>query len=204
MEASSFQRFGGYCAIAAGIGTFAYSVAFVIIARSAPDLGANISWGLLMVGGLLSSVFVVALSQRLRDVEPGFALWGMLLGVVASLGSSIHGGYELANAINPPASHPALPSQVDPRGLLTFGIWGLAVLVFSWLMGRHPRFDKRLSYLGFVSAALLLLIYLARLIVLTSTSLVVLVPAALSGFVVGPVFSIWLGTVLLKNGIRER
>jgi hypothetical protein len=41
---------------------------------------------------VLSSAFVVALSQRLRDVDPGFALWGLLLGVVAALGSSIHGG----------------------------------------------------------------------------------------------------------------
>jgi hypothetical protein len=200
MEASGFQRFAGYCAIAAGIGTFAYSVAFVIIARSAPDLGANLSWGLLMVGGLLSSVFVVALSQRLRDVDPGFALWGLLLGIVAMLGSTIHGGYEVANAIKPPASNPALPSQIDPRGLLTFGIWGLAVLVFASLISRHPGFPKALGYLGFLSGGLLIIIYLARLIVLTSTNPVVLVPAALSGFVVGPAFSIWLGTVLLKTG----
>jgi hypothetical protein len=202
--ASGFQRFGGYCAIAAGIGTFAYSVAFVIIARSAPDLGANLSWGLLMVGGLLSSVFVVALARRLRDVDPGFAIWAQLLGVVAALGSSIHGGYEVANAIKPPASTPALPSQVDPRGLLTFGVWGLALLVFAWLMGRDQGFPKNLSYLGYLAGGLLIIVYLARLIVLTSTNPVVLIPAALSGFVVGPLFSIWVGMVLLRNGVQER
>jgi hypothetical protein len=201
MKAQGFQRFAGYCAIAGGVGNFAYAVAFVIIARSAPDLGANLSWVLLMIGGFLSTAVVVALAQRLRDVDPAFALWALLLAVVGALGSSIHGGYEIGIAIHPPAtSAPALPSQIDPRGLLTFGIYGTAILVFAWLIGRHPDFPRGLSYLGLLSGGLLIVIYLARLIVLTSTNPVVLIPAVLSGFLVGPAFSIWVGMTLLRGG----
>jgi hypothetical protein len=70
-------------------------------------------------------------------------------------------------------------------------------------MGRDGAFPKNLSYLGFLSAALLIVIYVARLTILTSTSPLVLVPAALSGFVVAPAFSIWLGMALLNNSVRE-
>jgi hypothetical protein len=55
---------------------------------------------------------------------------------VAALGAAIHGGYDLANLINLPASAaalPDLPSQVDPRGLLTFGVMGLGLLNYFCL-----------------------------------------------------------------------
>ena len=73
---------------------------------------------------------MVALYERLRATDPAFALWGLVLGVIRALGAAAHGGYDLANAINPPAANPLadanLPFALDPRGLLTFGIAGLA------------------------------------------------------------------------------
>lgn len=42
-------------------------------------------------------------------------------------------------------------------------------------------------------------LYLGRLIVLTPTSLLILVPALLTGFVVNPAWYIWLGLVLLRG-----
>jgi hypothetical protein len=63
-----------------------------------------------------------------------FALWAALLGIGAALGTAAHGGYDLANAVNPPSVSAdfhsglsALPNQIDPRGLFTFGVAGLAV-----------------------------------------------------------------------------
>jgi hypothetical protein len=93
------------------------------------------------------------------------SLLGLGLGLAGALGAAVHGGYDLANAINPPladaASAANLPSQIDPRGLLTFGVAGLALFFFAWLMGQ-AGFSRGLSLLGSVLAALRVVTYLAR------------------------------------------
>src|SRR2546421_9361767 len=129
---SGFERLAGYCAIGSGIGGFVYSVAFVLIARPAPALGAGLSWVLLMIGGFLAAVVMVALYERFRDVDRSLALLALLLATIGALGSAIHGGYEVANLIHPPATSPSdLPNPLDPRGLVTFGFTGLGLLGFA-------------------------------------------------------------------------
>jgi len=93
----------------------------------------------------------------------------------------------------------ALPSQIDPRGLTTFGVMGLALLVFTWLMSRSMEFPKGLIYLGYVFAALFIILYLARLIVFDPTNLLLLAPVLVTGFVVNPVWHIWLGLELRRG-----
>jgi hypothetical protein len=66
-----------------------------------------------------------------------------LAGAGAVLAGIVHFLYAVANLLNPPASAPAdLPSQIDPRGLLTFGVMGLGLLVIAWLMGRSEEFQQ--------------------------------------------------------------
>jgi hypothetical protein len=195
-----FERVAGACAIVAGIGGLAYAVAFVIILRSAPKAAATTSSVFLLVGGLLSAVVIVALYQRLRTTDPSFALLGLQLGTVAAVGSAIHGGFDLANLINKPGSELGnLPNPVDPRGLLTFGVTALAIAVFAWLITRNDSMPRRLGHLGFVSAALLVVIYLGRLIVLNPKSPGLLVAALLAGFVVNPAWYVWLGRELFRG-----
>lgn len=121
------------------------------------------------------------------------------MGLAGALGSAVHGGYDLANTINPPPSIPDLPNPVDPRGLLTFGVAGIALLVVAWLIGHGGRFPRGLGYLGYASAILLLALYLGRLIVLAPTSPVIVLPALLNGFLASPVFYLWLGLALLRG-----
>ena len=196
MQSTSFERFAGLCAILAGLVGFLYSTAFIIVSRSRPELGGLLSALFLMLGGLLTSAALVAVYTRLRETDAAFALWALLLGLAGTLGSAIHGGYDLANAINPPDTIPNLPNQVDPRGLLTFGIAGLAIFVVAWLVGRGGQFPKGLGYLGYLLAVLLVVLYLGRLIVLQATSPVIVVPALLAGFLVNPIWYIWLGLAL--------
>jgi hypothetical protein len=202
------ERFGGLCAVLAGIVIFLYSVAFVIIARSAPGLAGLLSALFLMLSGLLSTAALVALYLRLRETDAAFALWALLLTMAGALGSAIHGGYDLANAIprrgpmgNPPDANllslANLPNQVDPRGLLTFGVAGVGLFVVAWLMGRGAQFPNGLGYLGYGLAVLLVILYLGRLIVLRASSPLILVPAVLAGFLANPVWYIWLGITLL-------
>jgi hypothetical protein len=53
-----------------------------------------------------------------------------------------------------------------------------------------------LSYLGYLAAVLLIILYLGRLIIYTPTNPVILIPALLSGFLVNPIWYIWLGISL--------
>ncbi len=170
-----------------------YSVSFVLLQN------ALLSSLCLMIGGPLSLVALVALFEWLSEVDARVARLGLVLGVAASLGATIHGGYDLAVILNPPGALPdgvaSLPSQVDPRGLLTFGVAGLAVLLAGLLMRRHRGFSAGFTALTFVLGVLLIVVYLGRLIVLTPTSPLVLLPAALTGFVVNP---LWYGLLGLN------
>ena len=202
MKTTAFERFAGTCAILAGVSGFIYSVSFIVIARSAPATGGLLSALFLALGGLLSVGALVGLYQRLHAAEPGFALLALGLGLAGALGAAVHGGYDLANAINPPLENAAaaanLPSQIDPRGMLAFGVAGLAILLFAWLMGQGG-FSRSQSLLGYVLAVLLVWIYLARLIVQTPTNPVLLVPVLLVGFILNPAWYIWLGLSLRQE-----
>lgn len=191
---ASFERLAGVCAILVGVSGFLYAVAFVVLQN------ALLSGLFLMSGGLLTTAVLVAVYERLRRTEATFALWALLLGMAGALGSAAHGGYGLANAINPVSPVPAdLPNPVDPRGLLTFGVAGIALLVVAWLIGRGAEFPRGLGYLAYASAALLLALYLGRLILLDPTNPMILVPALLSGFLINPALYLWLGLALLRG-----
>jgi len=196
---TSFEKFAGWMAILAGISGFLYSVAFVV-------LQSNLLSALfLLFGGLFSAAALTALYQRLRGTESGFALLGLLLTLSAALGSAIHGGYDLSNSLHPPSSlNPDLPNPIDPRGLLTFGIAGLGLFLLSRLMTQNMNFPKGLAYLGMLSAILMIVLYLGRLIILQATSLVIVIPALLEGFIVNPLWYVWLGLTLFRDISRSK
>jgi hypothetical protein len=196
----TYARFAGYAALGAAVSGFLYAVAFIIIARNSPARGATLAGLFLLTGGILATAVMVALFRSLSDVDDSFAMWALLLGVVGALGSAVHGGYDLANGINPPGTGTGgLPSQVDPRGLLTFGVTGIAVAVFAWLISRSRNLPTRLAYLGYVSALLLEVLYLGRLIILDATNPLIVVAALLGGFIVNPAWYAWLGMVFLRR-----
>jgi hypothetical protein len=196
---TSFERFAGWSAVLAGISGFLYSISFIVLQN---DL---LSALFLILGGIFSIAALTGLYQRLRGTESGFALLGLLLSLGAALGSAIHGGYDLANTLHPPASLNAdLPNPIDPRGLLTFGIAGLGLFLLSWLMTQQMRFPRKLAYLGILSSILMIILYLGRLIVLQATSLVIVIPALLEGFIVNPIWYIWLGGTLMRNDNSTR
>ncbi|MBV9544352.1 MAG: hypothetical protein JOY61_08230 [Chloroflexi bacterium] len=194
LSSHSYDGFASATAMLTGATGFLYSLAFVVL-RS--DL---LSAVFLVLTGLFGTATMVGIYARLKQTDETFAMLGLLLGVAGAMGAAIHGGYDLANALHPPATvNLDLPSQIDPRGMLTFGVAGLALWVIAWLMLRGGGFTRGLGYLGYLTAALLILIYLARLIVLDATSPLVLGPALLTGFVASPIWYIWLGVMLKKR-----
>lgn len=191
---TSFDKLAGWGAILAGLSGFLYSISFIILQNNL------LSALFLQLGGLFSSLALTALYLYLRETESGFAILALLLSISAALGSTIHGGYDLANTLHPPATiNTDLPSPIDPRGLLTFGVAGLGLFLLSWLINQDMRFPKRLAYLGYFSATLMIILYLGRLIVLQATSLVIVIPALLEGFIVNPLWYIWLGLTLIRS-----
>jgi hypothetical protein len=198
----TFERFAGACAVLVALGGVGYAIAFVFTVRTAPRGAGYASALFLLGGGLVSTVVMIALYQRLRVTDPSFALLGLLLGAAGALGSSIHGGFDLALLVKrPTASVTNFPANfVDPRGLLTFGFTALALLVIGWLIVRGALLPRPLSYLAFAGGALLLIVYLGRLIVLNPKSPVLLTAAVLSGFIVSPLWFLWVGSILWRGG----
>lgn len=186
----------------AGVAGFLYSVSFVLIAKAAPGLGSGLSGFFLLVGGIFGASALIGLYLKLEPAARGYALWALVFGVAGAITAALHGGYDLADAIHPPGQNNPFPSAIDPRGLGTFGFAGLSLLGFAYLMGRDATIPVRLSYLGYASGVLLVLIYLARLIILNASSALVLVPAGLEGFIVNPAWYIWLGFVLRREVAR--
>jgi hypothetical protein len=190
----SFQRFAGVCAVLAGAVTLIYSISFIILVNE------TLSSLALLVNGLLTTAVLVGLYEHLKAASAPFALWGLLLGLAGGIGAALHGGYDLAAVLHQHAAvDPNLPSQTDPRGLLTFGATGIGLWVYSWLILRKSDLPRALGYLGYLVAALQIILYLGRLIVLDATNPVIVVPALLAGFVATPIWYVWLGVSLWRG-----
>lgn len=197
----SFTKFGGICAIVAGVVAFLYAVAFLIISRNNPQVGFQLSSLFLLIQGIAATAAFVGLFQKLQKIEAGFGLWFLLLGVVGAVGAAVHGGFDLANTLNPPSAglFRGVPSQVDPRGLLTFGVTAIALFIASWLIQKGKELPKGLGTIGYLASLLLLLLYLGRLTVLNPVNPLILWPAIINGFIVYPIWFIWLGTSLWQS-----
>lgn len=194
--AITFARFAGVCALMTGVVGLLYAISFIVLRNTL------LSSLFLMLGGLLSLGVLSAVYQRFTEKYPAFARWAFLLSVAGAAGALIHGGYDLANALHPQAltaAEAGLPNAIDPRGLLTFGIAGLALFLIAWLIGRDSSFPRALSYWGYVTGVLLVGLYLSRLILLDPTMPLIVFLALVSGFVLNPIWYIWLGITLMRR-----
>jgi hypothetical protein len=70
MNTSTFERFGGLSAFIAGLGGLAYSISFVIISQSAPQISDVLTPLFLLLGGLLTTAVLVALSAACAKPRP--------------------------------------------------------------------------------------------------------------------------------------
>ncbi|HZU20951.1 MAG TPA: hypothetical protein VE982_07005 [Gaiellaceae bacterium] len=199
---SSFEQLGPLAAFATGLAGLAYSISFSLYLHHATRGSAYANALLLVAGGLASTLAFTAVYERLRETDPPLALWGFVLALVGAFGAALHGGYDLANLANPPKTLAAdLPSSVDPRGLGTFALTGLAVAVAGGLILRGHRLPRGLGLLGLLAAALLVFVYVGRLVILDPKSPGLLAAAVASGYVVNPLWFGWLG-LSLRRGYR--
>jgi hypothetical protein len=199
----AFRAFASTCAFAVGVGGFGYSVTFVAVLRGSGEPAAAGAALFLLLGGLLATPALVAVYLLLRPTSAGLALWALVIGITGAIGSAIHGGFDLANVINEPVgSGGGFPNPVDPRGLLTFGFAAVGTGAVAWLILRGGRLPRGLGIVAAVLSALLLVIYVGRLVVLDPTHPVLLVAALATGFFVNPLWWIWLGASISRAAAR--
>lgn len=188
MKPIPFHQKLGFSSFTAGIAWLLYAYFFVI----AQD--PLMSGLFLTIAGLMSLEALVGLYTKLKDEDHGWSLIALILGAAGTLGTAIHGAYDLANAINPPVSlNMDIPSEIDPRGFLAFGVTGFAILKFAYLMWTSRKFSQNFALLGLVSGILLIIIYLGRLIVLSPAQPILKYPILLEGFIINPLWYLWLG-----------
>ena len=202
-QSPSFERFAGIGGIITGIFSLLYAVFFLLVSGHLHDLLPPIFLG---VGGLLATAVMVAVYGRVRDAEPGFALWALLLGATSGVGTAVSSAYSLANVVSGitlTADQKKFPNQADPRGFLTFGLTGVAFLVIAWLIVRSGRLPRGLGYLGYANGVLILALYLGTLLTSNDTkSLFILVPGGLASLIATPVWYLWIGSALARSRAR--
>jgi hypothetical protein len=198
MAQQGFERFAGTAALGVAAGGIAYSAAFVVGVKAPSDAALNLSWVLLLLGGLLGTLVLVAVYRRVRDTDPGLALWGIVLGAVGTIGSTVHAGWEVALIVQPVLRNPGAPAPMDPRGFLTFGMTGLGILILSWLIRRGRSLPSGLGNLGMVLGALMILVYLGRLLIIDPTNPALLGIAGITGLIAHPWWFFWMGRSLLR------
>jgi hypothetical protein len=191
---AALARLGGWAALASAVLALVYAVAFVFLKNQ------NVYAPALLIGGLVNAVTLVAVYERVKANGSGLVMLGLLFGFAGTLGATIHGAYDVANLLHPPATvtDTTLPFPVDPRGLLTFGISGIGVLALSWEALRNAALPRIVGLLGLVLGVLLMIIYLGRLVVLDPNSPLILAPAGLAAVIVSPVWYLMVGRELLR------
>lgn len=193
------KRTASTVAVWIAITGFLYSLTFVLLTKLNQTLGLGLSSLLLVTLGLLTSYINVVLYHQLKRVNPAAATWVFLLGSLSAAGAVIHGGYDLANAIHHPKSDILnlvnYPNGIDPRGILTFGLGGLAVGGWTWLMHLSKEFPGNFVHTGYMLATFMVLVYVARLTLLDPDNLFILIPAAFTGLLMQPLWYFWLNHI---------
>ena len=181
----TFRRIAVWAAALAAVQSVSYTVSFALFVRRGYRWAHWASAIALMVTALLVVPVFVALYERLRGAEPELALIALITGVAGVLGATLHGAFDVAVLANPVTEGSDLPSQVDPRGFLTFAVTGLALALFGILALRSAR---PLGYAGITAGLVLIVVYLGRLTALDPNNNVIRVGALVSGLVAIPAF----------------
>jgi hypothetical protein len=195
MQSSPFERATGPAALVVAAGGVLYSLLFVVAVKSGSSAAALASWLVLLVMALVSSAVLVAVYEQVREVDPPTSLLALVLAVAGAYGTMAQAGYALASETNRTGD---VASQVDPRGLATFGLTGLALLLFAVVIRRAATLPSGLGTLGLVFGVLLVLTYLGRLLIVDPNNLALLGIAAVAGLVVHPWWWAWLGVSLRR------
>jgi hypothetical protein len=225
MNDESLQRWGGLATIGVGLCSLLYGILYTVFiflgprtdtATSLTSFGIQITNLLLALSGLLSLIAIVTIFQKVRSASEGWARLALWFGMFGALLGGLHGWYDLmrsptlASAFASTDTKAAanliasLPSQVDPRGVGTFGLTGVFFLILGLLLNRVEGIPQRLAQLALLGAVLLVLIFIGTVLYASGDGIpaaryLFLVPGPLQSIIVGPIVYIWLGSILRRT-----
>jgi hypothetical protein len=217
-----FDRIAGLAALAVAAFSLLYAVGYLVIAPAAQRTsdvdafyrsylahpgGLRLASTCLLLSGLIIGLPAVALRRRLLGGSGSAATWAAIAGVVAGFGTAAHGLASLVGTdrlaqhfLNADAAtHAAIvvahvqPSEIDPNGLATFALAGLAVLVFG--AGLRPS-RRGLGTLGIVLGVDMVALLVANSVGSTPA---VLVTGGLASVILGPIWWVSVGRLLLQQ-----
>jgi hypothetical protein len=201
----SFQRFSSWSAIIVGGLSILYAVYFLLVSKAPDDSGRLNSWLILAASGIFGSAAYVALYQRVRGVSEGYALWGLLLGLAGSAMIVTNGMYQallIYNLQNGQVAKSAFDAALqvgqpaDPKGVWTFFIFAIILLVFGRLILNGASLPRNLGYVAYLNAILLVLLFIGNVF---GIPLLIYIPGGLTSVIVTPLWWIWLGRELGKT-----
>src|SRR5205807_7824564 len=137
---------------------------------------------------------------HLGTVNPSSARHARDTNSAGAPSSPIASAFALDSFLHPPGvANANLATAVVLRALMTFAFAGAALLLMAWLIMRGAGLPKALGSLGIAGGVLLILIYVGRLTILNPKNPALLTIAVVSGFVVNPVWFVWLGLSLRRD-----
>ena len=218
-----FEKIAALSAMVLGALSLLYAVAYLVIApadqrKSDVDAfyrsylahpgGMRIASTCLLLSGFIIGLPAVALRRRLLSTAGNAVTWAAVVSLVGGYATSAHALWSLvgtdrlaqhfANA--DAATHAAIvlahvtPSPIDPFGIAKFAFAGLAVLLF----GAALRPSRRgLGTLGIVLGVDMVALFVANSVGSTPA---VLLTGGLASVILGPVWWVSIGRMLLKPG----
>ncbi len=196
---TSFTRVAGWCGMLAGVGALAYSVTFAVVVQNGDRWAKWVSTLILITGAIVALPVLTALFLRVRVVDEGFAMLGLIVGTIGIAGTVLHGTFDLGVLANQPQQTVDLPSPTDPRGFATFLLAGATIAIFSTLLTRVGA-PRGLVRLGWATAVLLAWVWIGRLTALNPKEPWVAPAVVGSGFIGVPLWYLWIGRSLLRGG----
>ena len=130
-----------FAAIAAGAGLVAaaaglvYTVTFALVVQKGYHWAQWASSVALLIGALAALVVFVGAHRQFTGDEADLGLLALIIGAVGSAAALMHAVFDIAVLAKPSAGSGAAgssaPFQMDPRGLGTFALTGLALGLFG-------------------------------------------------------------------------
>jgi hypothetical protein len=200
MGSAAFDRTASWLAYVSAAIALAYSLTFGYYVQEGDRWAQYTSSGLLMAGGLVGLPVLVAIYLRVRSIDEGFAIVALVIATAAALGSVLHGAHDIAVFANPEVvtGSTDYPNFTDPRGFSTFALFGLGMLVLA-AMCRGARFPKPIPFIGAVTGALTVVVYIGRVTVLDPKRWWVAIAAVGSGVIGVPLWNVLVGRALQRD-----
>ncbi|HYK99078.1 MAG TPA: hypothetical protein VEU77_11875 [Candidatus Acidoferrales bacterium] len=192
MGDAAFLRRAGTAAYGVALFSIAYAVVYLGFASRDPTnvVAVQLAWALIAAGALSASIATAGLASYIGGAA---GIWLTAFGVGYSLLAVTHGTYAAIAAAQGFADLDLSPT--DPRGLATFGLAGLWLVMAG--LELRGRTGLRLAYprLAIVAGVDLILLYVATVVGYTPA---ILVTGGLASVVLGPTF--WAMTGRLLRG----